>query len=127
MSSSSESCLTVVEVPENRYDDAIHHLKWNFFADEPLNNAVGLCAKGESQCELERHCLLTLKQGYSRMLIDKKGAVSNVASYHKTHVYHFLLIILLTVELIQSFLSFFFYFYIHSVNRLYFYSLMLRI
>lgn len=71
----SSDCLTVVSVPEDRYDDAIHHLKWNFFADEPLNNAVGLCAKGESQYELERHCLLTLKQGYSRMLVDKKGAV----------------------------------------------------
>jgi len=76
-SSSNKDCLTVVEVPEDRYDVAIHHLRWNFFADEPLNNAVGLCAKGESQLELERHCLLTLKQGYSRMLVDKKGAVSH--------------------------------------------------
>lgn len=79
-SSSSEDCLTIVEVPEDRYDEAIHHLRWNFFADEPLNNAVGLCAKGESQLELERHCLLTLKQGYSRMLVDKKGAVSRNTS-----------------------------------------------
>ncbi|XP_011351763.1 dopamine N-acetyltransferase isoform X2 [Ooceraea biroi] len=79
MSSSSEDCLTAVEVPEERYDDAIHHLKWNFFADEPLNNAVGLCAKGESQCELERHCLLTLKQGYSRMLVDKRGVIAGMA------------------------------------------------
>nr|XP_012215337.1 PREDICTED: dopamine N-acetyltransferase [Linepithema humile] len=78
-SSSSEDCLTVAEVPEDRYDEAIHHLRWNFFADEPLNNAVGLCAKGESQLELERHCLLTLKQGYSRMLVDKKGAIAGMA------------------------------------------------
>lgn len=69
----------IVDVPENRYDDAIHHLRWNFFADEPLNNAVGLCARGESQRELERHCLLTLKQGYSRMLVDKKGAIAGMA------------------------------------------------
>lgn len=67
----------VVKVPEDHYDEAIHHLRWNFFADEPLNNAVGLCKKGESQRELERHCLQTLKQGYSRMLVDKKGAVSD--------------------------------------------------
>ncbi|KAL6254527.1 hypothetical protein P5V15_014580 [Pogonomyrmex californicus] len=78
-SSSSEDCLTVVDVPENRYDEAIHHLRLNFFADEPLNNAVGLCARGESQHELERHCLLTLKQGYSRMLVDKKGAIAGMA------------------------------------------------
>lgn len=74
----SSDYLTVVEVPENRFEDAIHHLKWNFFADEPLNHAVGLCDKGESQFELERHCLLTLKQGYSRMLVDQKGAVSEI-------------------------------------------------
>ncbi|XP_011694630.1 PREDICTED: dopamine N-acetyltransferase-like isoform X2 [Wasmannia auropunctata] len=78
-SSSSEDCFTVVDVPENRYDEAIHHLRWNFFADEPLNNAVGLCARGESQRDLEQHCLLTLKQGYSRMLVDKKGAIAGMA------------------------------------------------
>ncbi|XP_070159972.1 arylalkylamine N-acetyltransferase 1 isoform X2 [Polyergus mexicanus] len=78
-SSSGEDCLTVVEVPENRYDEAIHHLRWNFFADEPLNNAVRLCAKGESQRELEQHCLLTLKQGYSRMLVNSKGAIAGMA------------------------------------------------
>jgi len=86
--SSSEDCLTLVDVPENRYDDAIHHLRWNFFADEPLNNAIGLCARGESQRELERHCLLTLRQGYSRMLVDKKGAVSEIPSYHKIYIYN---------------------------------------
>ncbi|XP_025154425.1 dopamine N-acetyltransferase isoform X1 [Harpegnathos saltator] len=75
----SSDCLTVVDVTEEHFDDAIHHLKWNFFADEPLNNAVGLCSKGESQYELERHCLLTLKQGYSRMLLDKKGAIAGMA------------------------------------------------
>lgn len=85
-SSSNEDCLTVVEVPENRYDEAIHHLKWNFFADEPLNNAVGLCVKGESQHELEQHCLLTLKQGYSRMLVNSKGEVSDNSLYQKIHV-----------------------------------------
>lgn len=82
-SSSGEDCLTVVEIPENRYDEAIHHLRWNFFADEPLNNAVGLCAKGESQRELEQHCLLTLKQGYSRMLVNPKGTVSDSPLYHE--------------------------------------------
>ncbi|CAK9806794.1 Arylalkylamine N-acetyltransferase 1 [Anthophora plagiata] len=75
----SSDHLTVVEVPENRFDDAIHHLKWNFFSDEPLNHAVGLCGKGESQFELERHCLLTLKQGYSRMLVDQNGTIAGMA------------------------------------------------
>ncbi|XP_011862425.1 PREDICTED: dopamine N-acetyltransferase isoform X2 [Vollenhovia emeryi] len=78
-SSSSEDCLTVIDVPENRYEEALDHLRWNFFADEPLNNAVGLCSRGESQRELERHCLFTLKQGYSRMLVNKKGAIAGMA------------------------------------------------
>jgi len=93
--SSSEDCLTLVDVPENRYDDAIHHLRWNFFADEPLNNAIGLCARGESQRELERHCLLTLRQGYSRMLVDKKGAVSEIPSYHKIYIIIYIYLIIL--------------------------------
>lgn len=85
-SSSGEDCLTVMEVPENRYEEAIHHLRWNFFADEPLNNAVGLCAKGESQRELEQHCLFTLKQGYSRMLVNSKGVVSDNPLYFEIHI-----------------------------------------
>ncbi|KAG7197339.1 hypothetical protein KM043_018451 [Ampulex compressa] len=75
----SSDHLTLVQVPENRFEDAINHLKWNFFADEPLNKAVGLCKKGESQYELERHCLLTLKQGYSRMLVSKDGTIAGMA------------------------------------------------
>ncbi|XP_078035042.1 arylalkylamine N-acetyltransferase 1 [Augochlora pura] len=74
----SSDHLTVVKVPENRFEEAIHHLKWNFFSDEPLNRAVDLCSKGESQFELERHCLLTLKQGYSRMLVDQNGAIAGM-------------------------------------------------
>ncbi|XP_071859201.1 arylalkylamine N-acetyltransferase 1 [Bombus fervidus] len=75
----SSDDLKVVGVPESRFDDAINHLKWNFFSDEPLNHAVGLCEKGESQFELERHCLLTLKQGYSRMLVDQNGMIAGMA------------------------------------------------
>nr|XP_050859244.1 arylalkylamine N-acetyltransferase 1-like [Vespula vulgaris] len=71
--------LTIAEIPEDRFADAIDHLKWNFFADEPLNHAVGLCKKGESHFELERHCLLTLKQGYSRMLVTENGTIAGMA------------------------------------------------
>lgn len=116
-SSSGEDCLTVVEVPENRYDEAIHHLRWNFFADEPLNNAVRLCAKGESQYELEQHCLLTLKQGYSRMLVNSKGTVSDSSLYHEIHIiiilfsftYPYLFIWELMIIFIVSFLFLFAY------------------
>lgn len=67
--------LTVVAIQENRFPDVINHLRHNFFADEPLNKAVGLCQPGDSHYELEQHCLQTLKQGYSRMMIDNKGTV----------------------------------------------------
>lgn len=47
------------------YDEVIDHLKENFFFDEPLNNAVGLCReKGESNPELEKHSLATVSMRY---------------------------------------------------------------
>lgn len=67
--------LTIVAIQEKHFSDVINHLRLNFFADEPLNKAVGLCQPGDSHYELEQHCLQTLKQGYSRMLIDNKGTV----------------------------------------------------
>lgn len=45
------------------YDDVIAHLKENFFYDEPLNQAVGLCKeKGSSNPELEKHSLATVSK-----------------------------------------------------------------
>ena len=71
----SSGDFTVVTISENRFSEVIDHLRLNFFADEPLNKAVGLCERGDSHYELEQHCLQTLKQGYSRMLVDQKGTV----------------------------------------------------
>ncbi|XP_063994006.1 uncharacterized protein LOC135171407 isoform X3 [Diachasmimorpha longicaudata] len=65
--------FSAISVPKDRFDEAIEHLRFNFFPDEPLNRGVRLCQKGESHCELENHCLSTLKQGYSRMLITDDG------------------------------------------------------
>jgi len=113
-SSSGEDCLTVMEVPENRYEEAIHHLRWNFFADEPLNNAVGLCAKGESQRELEQHCLFTLKQGYSRILVNSKGVVSNNPLYYVIHYFiQLFYIIYFGINYLYS--HFYFYFLIFLI------------
>lgn len=47
-------------VTEERFGEVIQHLKMAFFADEPLNKAVGLCKPGEGHFELERHSLITL-------------------------------------------------------------------
>lgn len=74
---SSSSRLTAVAIPKNRFNETIEHLRFNFFADEPLNHGVGLCQKGETHIELENHCLTTLKQGYSRMLVTEDGTVIN--------------------------------------------------
>lgn len=70
------SVLDAVAIPKHRFNEVIEHLRFNFFADEPLNSGVGLCKKGEAHLELENHCMYTLKQGYSRMLVTDDGVVS---------------------------------------------------
>lgn len=61
------------------YDEVIEHLKENFFYDEPLNHAVGLCRiKGESNPELEKHSLATLSDGVSIAIKNSKGKIIGV-------------------------------------------------
>lgn len=61
------------------YDEVIEHLKDNFFYDEPLNQAVGLCPnKGESNPELEKHSLATLADGVSIAIRNSKGEIAGV-------------------------------------------------
>lgn len=61
------------------YDEVIEHLKENFFFDEPLNRAVGLCsAKGEGHPELEKHSLATLSDGVSIAVQNSKGEIVGV-------------------------------------------------
>ncbi|XP_011504927.1 PREDICTED: uncharacterized protein LOC105367815 [Ceratosolen solmsi marchali] len=71
--------LRCTPVPSKRYHDVLEHLKYNFFADEPLNRAIGLCRKGESHQELERHCLFTLAQGISCMIVDEGDKIVGTA------------------------------------------------
>ncbi|CRK99131.1 CLUMA_CG012150, isoform A [Clunio marinus] len=61
------------------YDEVIEHLKNNFFYDEPLNRAVGLCSsKGEGHPELEKHSLATLSDGVSVAVQNSKGDIVGV-------------------------------------------------
>lgn len=61
------------------YDEVIEHLKENFFYDEPLNQAVGLCReKGEGHPELEKHSLATLSDGVSVAVQNSKGEIVGV-------------------------------------------------
>lgn len=61
------------------YDEVIEHLKTNFFYDEPLNRAVGLCQEmGEGHPELEKHSLATLSDGVSVAVQNSKGEIVGV-------------------------------------------------
>lgn len=61
------------------YDEVIKHLQNNFFFDEPLNQAVGLCnEKGEGHLELEKHSLATLSDGVSIAVQNSKGEIVGV-------------------------------------------------
>ncbi|KAJ8968896.1 hypothetical protein NQ317_008833 [Molorchus minor] len=66
-------------IPASKYDDVINHLRHSF-PDEPLNVSVGLCEHGKP-CELlERHDLMTLKDGLSVMATDmERGVIAGVA------------------------------------------------
>lgn len=62
------------------YDEVIEHLQNNFFYDEPLNRAVGLCReKGEGHPELEKHSLATLSDGVSVAVQNSKGEIVGVS------------------------------------------------
>lgn len=61
------------------YDEVIEHLRWNFFYDEPLNRAVGLCdEKGVGHPELEKHSLATLYDGVSVAVQNSEGNIVGV-------------------------------------------------
>nr|XP_036676107.1 dopamine N-acetyltransferase isoform X1 [Drosophila suzukii] len=55
-------------------DQVIEHLRHNFFADEPLNKAAGLCQNGSSCAELEDHCAEAIHHRMSVMAVDVKDA-----------------------------------------------------
>ena len=57
-------------IPEERFDDVIAHLRVSFFADEPLNKSVQLCARGEPHRELEEHARHTMRDNLSEMAYD---------------------------------------------------------
>lgn len=58
-------------IPVSRYSEVIEHLRYNFFPDEPLNQSVDLCRRGEPHVLLEAHSLDTLKDEMSVMAIDQ--------------------------------------------------------
>ncbi|XP_046382894.1 uncharacterized protein LOC124153643 isoform X1 [Ischnura elegans] len=68
MGSTTADAISFGIIPEARFEDVIAHLRENFFCDEPLNRAVGLCPHpGAPHAELESMSLSTMKQGLSLM------------------------------------------------------------
>lgn len=72
---SKEEIDYVYPIPEDKYNDVIEHLRYNFFADEPLNKCVGLCETGRGHSELELHSILTLQDNLSVMAVNGNGQV----------------------------------------------------
>ncbi|KAM3958807.1 LOW QUALITY PROTEIN: arylalkylamine N-acetyltransferase-like 7 [Aphomia sociella] len=54
-----------VTITPEMSDAVLQHLRDSFFADEPLNKAVGLCERGQSHAALERLCAATMIDGLS--------------------------------------------------------------
>ncbi|XP_013099864.2 arylalkylamine N-acetyltransferase 1 isoform X2 [Stomoxys calcitrans] len=65
-------------ITEDRYDDVIRHLRDNFFADEPLNKAAGLCQRGFGNRDLEHHSLETLEDNLSFMAVADNNQIAGV-------------------------------------------------
>lgn len=65
----------IYPIPEDRYNDVIEHLRFNFFADEPLNKCLGLCEPGAGHAELELHSIMTLQDNLSVMALNGSGQV----------------------------------------------------
>ncbi|XP_071441430.1 arylalkylamine N-acetyltransferase-like 2 isoform X2 [Hetaerina americana] len=68
MGTNNNDAISFAIITEDRFSDVISHLRANFFFDEPLNRAVGLCPHpGAPHAELESMSLSTMKQGLSLM------------------------------------------------------------
>ncbi|KAH8289529.1 hypothetical protein KR054_006918, partial [Drosophila jambulina] len=57
--------------PEH-HGQVLEHLRGNFFADEPLNKAAGVCQNGSSSAELEEHCVEAMQDGMSLMAVESQ-------------------------------------------------------
>lgn len=69
-SSSSDPMEYKLIKPEH-YDQVLEHLRCNFFADEPLNKAAGVCQNGCSSKELEDHCVEAMEDRMSLMTMEQ--------------------------------------------------------
>lgn len=59
-----------VTITPSMQEAVLQHLRESFFADEPLNKAVGLCQRGEPHAALERLCAFTMADGLSVAAVE---------------------------------------------------------
>ncbi|XP_055854493.1 arylalkylamine N-acetyltransferase 1-like [Episyrphus balteatus] len=70
--------MEYTSIPEDRFDDVIKHLRNNFYVDEPLSNAVGLCKKGEGHKEYEEFNYQNMQNGFNLMAVAPDGEIAGV-------------------------------------------------
>lgn len=68
----------------------LRHLRNSFFADEPLNNAVNLCERGQPHAGLEKLCIATIADGLSVAAMEN-GSV-RILIYYDLYFYHSILV-----------------------------------
>lgn len=73
--------MEYIKIPPNRFNDVIEHLRYTFFADEPLNKSVQLCKPGEGHAESEKYSLKTLEDGLSVMAVTQDQEVIIFTTY----------------------------------------------
>ncbi|CAG9583026.1 unnamed protein product [Danaus chrysippus] len=80
-----------ITVTQDMREAVIRHLRDSFFADEPLNKAVGLCQRGQPHAALERLCVATIADGLS------------VAAVERDTIFNILYTVSRDLELFQTF------------------------
>lgn len=75
---SQKESFTVKPVEKEDVDAVMELLKKTFYIDEPLNQAVGLCADTNTCQEVEEYCLHSLHEGLSFKAVDREGNIVGV-------------------------------------------------
>lgn len=74
--------VTYTTITPEMSDAVVQHLRDSFFADEPLNAAVGLCRRGQPHAALERLCAATMADGLSIAAMEDQ----NVRLYYYVNI-----------------------------------------
>lgn len=70
--------VNFVRITVDMGEAVLQHLRDSFFADEPLNKAVGLCERGQPHAALERLCTATIADGLSLAAMEGDTVIINI-------------------------------------------------